>query len=512
MLMSQTMELAMPGRLSAMRKRFPLRLKAYIAYGMTIVFALGLILFVFHQKNILLEKYDELQLAHETENVLHEVEMRIITLIENQNLNIQSIDLEQGPEHISSHLILFLQVYQNTILPALIEIPEAQSLKVAINSAIRNPDMPALRSLSEHLYTLRDILAGRLMESRLYREKLVSDFRKRSDTVAMAALTSGLLVLGILGATVGRFFNHLTEDLLLLKQRSKDIVQGKRGRPIPIRRNDEVAELAESINRMAADLDEHERNLEIERQKSFHQEKMAAIGMLAAGIAHEVGNPIAAISALMEDLLSERMEGGRPSPGPAETSKMQLVLEQTRRLSQITRDISGLVHPQSKEPQLFDLNALIRSTCKLMRYDRRWKDIDFSLVLDKNLPAIEGISDHITQVLMNLLVNALDALEHVRDGQGRLTISTGMNHNQACFTVEDNGSGMSEETVERALQAFYTTKQAGKGSGLGLTLCNSIVEAHGGALKIESERGMGTRIHVFLPLRETPLTAQESVS
>ncbi len=509
--MSQTIELAMPDRLSSMRKRFPLRLKAYIAYGMTIVFALGLILFVFHQKNILLEKYDELQLAHETENVLHEVEMRIITLIENQNLNIQSIDLEQGPEHISSHLILFLQVYQNTILPALIEIPEAQSLKVAINSAIRNPDMPALRTLSEHLYKLRDILAGRLMESRLYREKLVSDFRKRSDTVAMASLISGLLALGILGATVGRFFNHLTEDLVLLKQRSKDIVQGKRDKPIPIRRNDEVAELAESINQMAADLDEHERSLEIERQKSFHQEKMAAIGMLAAGIAHEVGNPIAAISALMEDLLSER-DNGRPSSSKAETDKMQLVLEQTRRLSQITRDISCLVQPQSKEAQLFDLNALIRSTCKLMHYDRRWKDIEFSLVLDKNLPAINGISDHVTQVLMNLLVNALDALENVSDRQGRLTISTGMNHTQVCFSVEDNGSGMSEETIEHALQAFYTTKQAGKGSGLGLTLCNSILEAHGGELKIESELGKGTRIHVYLPLRETPLTGQESIS
>jgi len=124
------------------------------------------------------------------------------------------------------------------------------------------------------------------------------------------------------------------------------------------------------------------------------------------------------------------------------------------------------------------------------------------LDLDKNLPAVNGVSDQITQVIMNLLVNASDAVETLRDREAVVCVRTGVKDKQAYFLVEDNGQGMDEETLKNAKQAFFTTKQAGKGTGLGLSLCNSIIESHGGRLEIESEQNKGTKVYVYLPLQE----------
>jgi signal transduction histidine kinase len=125
------------------------------------------------------------------------------------------------------------------------------------------------------------------------------------------------------------------------------------------------------------------------------------------------------------------------------------------------------------------------------------------LELDHYLPAIHGVADQLTQVIMNLLINAMDALEPVTDRQAAIVISTRVEGGRVCMTVEDNGPGMEKDVAERAFDAFFTTKPAGKGTGLGLSLCYSIMQNHGGSIEIESTPGKGTRVQVFFPINET---------
>jgi two-component system NtrC family sensor kinase len=148
---------------------------------------------------------------------------------------------------------------------------------------------------------------------------------------------------------------------------------------------------------------------------------------------------------------------------------------------------------------LLDLNGLVRTTSGLMGYDKRMSRVSLRLDLDSQLPAIYGVADQLTQVIMNLLINAADALASRAEGTREISLKSELCGNQVCFTVADNGSGMDKETLERAFEAFYTTKKS-KGTGLGLSLCYSIITGHGGTIEIESTPGQGTRVKIFLPL------------
>ena len=128
------------------------------------------------------------------------------------------------------------------------------------------------------------------------------------------------------------------------------------------------------------------------------------------------------------------------------------------------------------------------------------------LELDKNLPAIVGVADQLTQVFMNLLINAMDACTSASSLEDCIIVSSVIDGERVHVSVEDHGSGMSAETLEHVMETFFTTKPVGEGTGLGLSLCDTIISAHGGEMKISSEQGKGTRVDVFLPI-ELPAEA-----
>jgi two-component system NtrC family sensor kinase len=279
-----------------------------------------------------------------------------------------------------------------------------------------------------------------------------------------------------------------------LKARALGIIKGERNTLTPVTRNDEVGELMEAVNQMASALDEREKELVIARQKFFHREKMAAVGALAAGVAHEIGNPIAAMSGVLQEMVDEQASGQLNGEG---SNKLSVLQAQIQRLSAITREISGFAAPQPMERQLLDLNGLVRTTAGLMGYDKRMNRVNLRLNLDSQLPAIYGVADQLTQVIMNLLINAADVLSYSQEGPREITLKTEFSDN-ACLTVTDNGRGMDQETLNRAFEAFFTTKS--KGTGLGLSLCYSIVNGHGGTIEIDSTPNQGTQVKIYLPL------------
>lgn len=241
-----------------------------------------------------------------------------------------------------------------------------------------------------------------------------------------------------------------------------------------------------------------EQELASTRQQYFHQEKMAAIGQLAAGILHEVGNPIAAISGSLQAIHLETEESDI-APNAQVNEYLQMIEQQVARLAVITREIAEFASPRPSEMTLLDLNGLIRSTVNLMRYDHRLRHVDLNLDLDPMLPAITAVADQLTQVIMNLIINAVDACEGL-ERRATIGIGTRIEDDRIIITVTDNGSGMDEDTRRQATEAFFTTKPAGKGTGLGLSLCVSILDRHHGRAEIISAVGEGTTIRLSLPI------------
>ena len=483
-------------------RHISLRLKSYIVYGALIFGAAAVTIFVFYQKNFLQEQFEELQVAYESESHLREVDVSILHTLQTQVVTLESIDMEYGSTHLRKHLKLLMEFYDTVIVQHITGDSGVAALGGALRLAHEFPTMENMLSLSKVLRNFRTKLENRLSTSREHRKMLADSVRDRSNLVAMIALVLGLLGFTVLGIINALFFTRLTHDLRMLKKSAQGIVNGQREDLIPVTRHDEVGELIESINRMAYELDEHEKTLEMERQKYYHQEEMAAIGMLAAGIAHEVGNPIAAISALIEELKQTCSDDTRIFSSKENIRKLDMLFDQTERLKTITREVSAFARPQSNERELLDLNGLIRSACSLMRYDKRWKKIDLVLELDANLPAMYGVPDQLTQVIMNLLVNAADSLEHIDNRAPTISISTTMDQDEHSIymTVQDNGCGMDIETLQHAKDVFFTTKKAGSGTGLGLSLCHSIITEHDGRMYVVSTPDVGTSVRVFLPL------------
>jgi signal transduction histidine kinase len=212
-------------------------------------------------------------------------------------------------------------------------------------------------------------------------------------------------------------------------------------------------------------------------------------------VAHEIGNPIAAMSGVLQEMVVEQSTGKRKM---AEGSKLAMLQTHIHRLSAITREISEFAAPQPLERQLLDLNALVRTTAGLMGYDKRMRRVNLRLNLDSQLPAIYGVADQLTQVIMNLLINAADALESSDNLAQEIALHTEVINRNVRLTVADNGSGISKDTLSRVFEAFFTTKR--RGNGLGLSLCYSIITGHGGTIEIDSAPGEGTKVLVILPL------------
>jgi len=241
--------------------------------------------------------------------------------------------------------------------------------------------------------------------------------------------------------------------------------------------------------------------LEATRQKYFHIEKIAAIGELSAGILHEVGNPLAAISGSIEQINFSRKDW----PGelnPELSMLLDIIENQVGRLGSIVKEISSFSSANPGATELLSINELLTNTTNLMRFDHRFKETQLVMNLGPELPAVAGIPDQLVQVFMNLLSNAVDACERVPDRQSILTIRSSLDDDMVHVELEDNGIGMPKETIKKATEAFFSTKKSGYGIGLGLSLCNSIIDRQHGSMRFDSIPGTSTIAHIFLRTKE----------
>jgi signal transduction histidine kinase len=241
--------------------------------------------------------------------------------------------------------------------------------------------------------------------------------------------------------------------------------------------------------------------MEVARQQQFHHEKMAAVGSLAAAIGHEVSNPIAAIAGVAQFIVDEAKRDDRPAGKVIQDFAAQ-ILGQTERIARIMRTMATATAPHPPDAELLDLNVLIQSTCSFISYDKRLRGIEIEFDLSRDVPAVTAVADHITQVLMNVLINAADAMETVAPpAKRKIRIETRAADTGVDIAICDNGQGMRAEVLEHAFDESYTTKPAGKGRGIGLFVCKTLIENAGGRILLASVPGEGTTVTLHLPLR-----------
>jgi signal transduction histidine kinase len=220
--------------------------------------------------------------------------------------------------------------------------------------------------------------------------------------------------------------------------------------------------------------------------QALHAGKLAALGRLAAGIAHEVGNPLSSLDARLR--LMERHQ----DPEFVQES-LSLLRAQLERIGRIVRGVTQFAQLRQQKSVLVDVNGTIREAMNMVRLHRRAKETVFEQVLSPSLPPVAGSRDHIVQVLLNLLLNAVDATDH----GGKITVETRQHEEGVAVVVADTGCGMDDATRARLFEPFFTTKL--EGTGLGLSLSDSLVRANGGRIQVESKPGEGSRFTVVLP-------------
>jgi two-component system NtrC family sensor kinase len=339
------------------------------------------------------------------------------------------------------------------------------------------------------------------------RERQLATTRHYIDGSTVTIASLAWLGITSIGAMALLFFSRLASDIAAVRARALAIVVGDRSPGTPLARRDELGELSQAVDDLAQALGKREQELAVERRHVMHQEKLATIGSMAAGVIREIGNPIAAIDGYARAIMETRGAlSAEPSPMDEDGSDVRPILQETARLIAITREISGLAAAPVAKWQLASVNEIVTQTLGLLRYEPRLEDVKVTTALDPQLPAVMGYADRLVQMLSNLVINAADATATLPPHTGRIHIATRQAEGGVELTLDDNGCGMSPEVAARAFQPLFTTKPAGRGTGLGLPLCRSVVEAHGGRISLDPLPGGGTRATVWLPLdRSEPL-------
>lgn len=231
----------------------------------------------------------------------------------------------------------------------------------------------------------------------------------------------------------------------------------------------------------------------LERQL-IHTQKMESIGTLAAGIAHEVGNPLASISALVQ-------VAQRSSKDPFVNEKLSLVKSQITRISKIIRDLVDFSRPSNYELELTDVNKVINEAVEITRVGTKAKDITFETKLSDSIPMLPLIADQIQQVFLNILLNAVDAISEKKEKKNeKISVTTEANSDWLTITFVDTGPGIKEENLNKIFEPFFTTKKEGKGTGLGLWVSYGIVKSFQGDIKVKSKINEGTTFIIKLPI------------
>ncbi len=323
-----------------------------------------------------------------------------------------------------------------------------------------------------------------------------------------------LLIVGYLLMT-----RLIVRPIRAIEQATRRVAQGDYSSPVKVRTSNEFSRLADDFNAMIRQLREQRESLEqkvaqlevanqnlAQAQHSLiRSEKLATVGRLSAGIAHEVGNPLSAVLGYIELLRDPDMD----LEDDERSDLLVRVQRELRRIDDIIRDLLDYARAEKDKPTACPLGPIIETSFHLVQTQPRARGLELRTELPPDLPLAFVHEGRMQQVLVNLLLNAADALveqsaraEHRAAFQGTIVVRAFAHptkHTRICLEVEDNGPGIPSEILADIFEPFFTTKDPGKGTGLGLAICQSIIASLNGTLEVRSESGQGTTFVIQIP-------------
>jgi two-component system NtrC family sensor kinase len=287
----------------------------------------------------------------------------------------------------------------------------------------------------------------------------------------------------------------------LLVEATHRVAAGDLSSSVPIRSQDEIGQLGESFNKMTHRLAEAQRQI-------FRSSKLASVGRLAAGVAHELNNPLTGVLTYSSFLLSQVKE-------PELVNDLQVIVRETKRCRDIVAGLLDFSRQTPSAPRWTDINEVIHVASGMVRHHFALHKVRLVLDLQQDLPPVNIDPGQMEQVVVNLLVNAADAMPKrggtvtVKTRPRVPTDDTAGRASTVQLEVGDTGHGIAEEHLDKIFDPFFTTKGT-EGSGLGLAIVWGIVEDHGGDIQVSSVPGGGTRFSIRLPAKEDETTVSDS--
>ena len=271
---------------------------------------------------------------------------------------------------------------------------------------------------------------------------------------------------------------------------SRKVVAGDLSARVGMRLPGEMGALCRAVDDMADAVANREDQLKsATRQQIGRSEKLASIGRLAAGIAHEINNPLTGV------LTFAHLLRDKPNMDDQDKQDLELIIHETSRAADIVRGLLDFARERAAFKEPLDINLVIQRTLKLIRNQKSFDRITIAEELHSGLPEVNGDMNQLQQVLLNLSLNACEAMPE----GGKITVATSAQNGEVLVKVSDTGCGIRKEHLDQIYEPFFTTKPVGKGTGLGLSVSYGIVQQHGGAIEVESEEGKGTTFTIVLP-------------
>jgi two-component system NtrC family sensor kinase len=313
------------------------------------------------------------------------------------------------------------------------------------------------------------------------------DIEWRTIWTNLGITTLGMIVAFIISLRLG---NTIITRIRMLKEAAEAIASGNLDYKLSPDKISGFDMLDEAFNYMSRSLKDHDDQLQKMHQQLAKTEKLTALGEMAAGVAHEINNPLGGIL-LYSNLVLEDI----PDDSPAREN-MEKIIYQTNRCKEIVQNLLDFARTPTGDMLPIQINQAVKTSLKLVRDQSMFHGIEIETHLAENLPEVIGDRSRLEEVFLNLFINAADAMK----GSGKLSIVTGMStDNVVRIFISDTGKGIDEEHRSHIFEPFFTTKEPGQGTGLGLSIVYGIIRKHNGTIDAESEQGKGTTFIISLP-------------
>jgi signal transduction histidine kinase len=335
--------------------------------------------------------------------------------------------------------------------------------------------------------------------------ELADEVRAQYRTAIVTAWANAIVAIIVIGASTRVFYKWFADPLQVLVAGSRQVASGNFNHRIRLDARDELGELADAMNAMTDGFrdirDDLDRQVQERTNQVVRSEQLASVGFLAAGVSHEINNPLASIALCSESLegrlqdLLEDAPADRADDVRVVRNYLQMIQREAFRCKQITEKLLDFARRGDSQRHATDLRELAEGVLDMVQHLGQYQDKQ--LELRSGPPAIAAVNpQEIKQVVLNLVTNALESLE----SGGRVTVAVERTGDRARIVVEDNGCGMTDDVRKHLFEPFFTRRRSGQGTGLGLSITHRIVAEHRGQIDATSDGpGKGSRFVVSLP-------------